>query len=263
MIRRALIGHTGFVGSNLVSQIEIDQTFNSRNIREIEGQSFDEVICAGISAAKWVANNDPGSDRLHIKRLADSLKLISTKRFVLISTIDVYKDPNGLTEHDVPSSVNLHPYGRHRLEFERFISDLFETYTIIRLPALFGTGLKKNALFDLINNNLTNKIVPNASYQWYPLRRLGSDLKIILQSNVSVINIVSEPISMETIRCHFFPISQIGAPVLLPPKYDLRTNYASMLGGKNGYHLDAPSVLNELNYFINPSIRNSGTLLGV
>ena len=251
MIRRALIGHTGFVGSNLLSQLTVDKKFNSQNIQEIEGQSFDEVICAGTTATKWLANRDPTNDRLNIARLSSSLKLISTKRFILISTIDVYSSSKGLTESDVPSSEGLHPYGKHRLEFEQFIAETFENYLIVRLPALFGIGLKKNALFDLMTDNLENRVIPNALFQWYPLRRLGSDLNIILQSNLNLINITCEPILIETIQRRFFPFIEMAPPALDPPNYDLKTNYASLLGGRNGYHLDANGVLSEMDRFLN------------
>jgi dTDP-4-dehydrorhamnose reductase len=253
MIKRALIGHTGFVGSNLLSQMFIDQKFNSQNIREIEGQSFDEVICAGTSAAKWIANSAPENDKLNIERLSNSLKLVSAKRFILISTVDVYNRPNGLVESDIPDTVNLHPYGKHRLALESFISKTFTNYAIVRLPALFGVGLKKNALYDLMTNNQTNNIISNAIYQWYPLRRLGADLQLIIQADISLINITSEPILMETIRSRFFPASQIAAPVPNPPCYDLRSNFASTLGGENGYHLDAETILSEMNNFLNKS----------
>jgi hypothetical protein len=250
-MKRALIGDTGFVGSNLLSQFIFDKTYNSKNIHEIEGQSFDEIICAGISAVKWLANKEPEKDWLKIKSLSQSLQNVFAKRFILISTIDVYKKFNGLTESDIPDVEDLHPYGRHRLEFENFISKNFNNYIIIRLPALFGVGLKKNALFDLISNNLTTSIIPNASYQWYPLRRLGSDLKIILDSNISLINITSEPILMETIRNKFFPLAVLSENVLNPPNYDIKTNYSSLLKGKNGYHLSVISVLSEIEFFLN------------
>ena len=52
---RALIGHTGFVGSNLLNQQSFDDCFNSKNINEIEHKSFEQVICAGVSAVKCSA----------------------------------------------------------------------------------------------------------------------------------------------------------------------------------------------------------------
>ena len=49
----ALIGYTGFVGSNLEATHEFGAKFNSRNITEIEGQSFGHLVCAGAPAKKW------------------------------------------------------------------------------------------------------------------------------------------------------------------------------------------------------------------
>src|SRR3954453_14136055 len=74
--RRALIGHTGFVGSNLDDPFRFSARFNSRDIGEIEGQSFDEVVCAGVSAKKWIANKDPDADWAAIASLIRKLETI-------------------------------------------------------------------------------------------------------------------------------------------------------------------------------------------
>jgi hypothetical protein len=42
-------------------------------------------------------------------------------------------------------------YGRNRRALEAFCADHFDRCLIVRLPALFGTGLKKNFLFDIMN----------------------------------------------------------------------------------------------------------------
>ncbi|MEO6876905.1 MAG: pyridine nucleotide transhydrogenase, partial [Gemmatimonadaceae bacterium] len=58
----ALIGHTGFVGSNLLRQHGFEATFNSANIEQIAGRSFDLVVCCGAPAEKWKANAHPERD---------------------------------------------------------------------------------------------------------------------------------------------------------------------------------------------------------
>jgi hypothetical protein len=246
----ALIGYTGFVGGALLRDHPFAATFNSRNIEEIRGQSFDRVVCAGVSAVKWLANKEPEQDWQGISRLIDCLKEVSAKSFVLISTIDVYREPNGATENDVPPLEGLHPYGLHRLRLEAFIAERFARHTIVRLPALFGPGLKKNALYDLIHRNQPEKIVPNAAFQWYPTRRLSQDLDRIDAAGVELINITAEPVPMETIRRHFFPEVAVGAPVATPPLYDLRSIHDTLLGGRGGYHLSAGQVLAEMADFV-------------
>jgi dTDP-4-dehydrorhamnose reductase len=247
---RALIGHTGFVGGTLLRQQPFDATFNSRNIETIRGQSFDQVICAGVSAVKWLANKEPEADWRGIQRLMDSIADVSAGHFMLISTIDVYRDPAALTERDAPPLDGLHPYGRHRLALEAFIAERFPSHTIVRLPALFGTGLKKNALFDLMTGNMVDRIVPNAAFQWYPTRRLSDDLATIQSADLPLINVTAEPITMEAIRARFFPQAVIAAPVPNPPRYDLRSIHDALLGGHDGYHLSAASVFEDMAQFI-------------
>ncbi len=246
----ALIGHTGFVGSTLARQLPFAATFNSSNIATIRGQHFDNIVCAGVSAVKWLANKEPEADWQGICRLTGPLEHVTAKHFTLISTIDIYRDPAGLTERDTPPTEGLHPYGRHRLALEAFIAERFPSHMIVRLPALFGTGLKKNALFDLMTLNMTDRIVPNASFQWYPLRRLGSDLQTIRAARLPLINVTTEPVTMAAIRDRFFPGVPIGEPVANPPRYDLRSMYDTVLGGRNGYHLDAAAVWDELAMFL-------------
>ena len=53
----ALIGNTGFVGGNLLRQQPFDALFNSKNIDDIAGRSFDLVVCAGVRAEKWLKLN--------------------------------------------------------------------------------------------------------------------------------------------------------------------------------------------------------------
>ncbi len=45
-MRTALIGHTGFVGSNLLAEHPFDELYRSTNIETIAGERFDLVVCA-------------------------------------------------------------------------------------------------------------------------------------------------------------------------------------------------------------------------
>jgi nucleoside-diphosphate-sugar epimerase len=246
----ALIGYTGFVGGMLHRQHHFGALLNSRNIEQVKGGQFDNVVCAGVSAVKWLANKEPDADWSGIRRLMDCLEHIVARHFVLISTIDVYRDPEGPTERDAPPIDGLHPYGRHRLALEAFVSERFASHSIVRLPALFGTGLRKNALYDLMHLNQVERIVPNAMFQWYPLSRLTSDLRRIKDAGMPLINITSAPISMEDIRTRFFRDVQIGRPIEAPPHYDVRSVYDTLLGGHDGYHLNAVQVWRAMGAFV-------------
>ena len=246
----ALIGHTGFVGSNLLRQRGFSATFNSASIGEIDGRGFDAVVCAGVAAVKWWANRNPDEDRSRIEGLMRHLETITARHFTLISTIDVYDPPLGVTERDPPVLEGLHAYGRNRAMLERFVAGRFETHQIVRLPALFGPGLKKNAIFDLMHDNRVALINPASSFQWYPLERLAADLRVARAHDLSLLNLATEPLTMEWIRARGFPGSVIGAEAPPAAQYDMRTVHDASFGGSGGYVLDGAAVLDAIGRFV-------------
>jgi hypothetical protein len=246
----ALIGYTGFVGSTLARARDFQACFNSKNIGEIDGRSFDTVVCAGVSAVKWMANKEPEADLRAIRGLMDHLATVQAAHFILISTIDVYRDPVGVTEDDIPPTDGLHPYGLHRLMLERSVAERFPHATIIRLPGLFGPGLRKNLIFDLLQANQTDRISPAGVLQWYPMRRFPADLARIAAASVPLINVAVEPVPTRVICERFFPGITIGGPDLPAPCYDMRTNYPEALGSSGVYHLRSETVMEELSRFV-------------
>lgn len=252
---RALIGHTGFVGSNLLAQGSYQATFNSRSIPDISGRSFEEIVCAGVSAVKWWANRNPEADWQAIESLMGHLQSVTAGRFVLISTVDVYGDPVGVSEQDVPARDGLHAYGRNRLQLEDFVADRFANHQIVRLPGLFGPGLKKNVIFDLVHDNQLELINPEARFQWYPVARLQHDLDALAGADLRLINIVTEPFATGVIQQRFFPEMRIGAKAGPAGLYDVRTQYGSLLGGDGVYHMRADAVLVALaDYLRSPEV---------
>lgn len=147
----ALIGHTGFVGGNLMAQHGFGLTYNSRNIADLRGQRIDTLVCSGVPATMWLANNDPDADRANNQRLFDHVAAADAARVVLISTIAVYADASQPVDETSAAYETALAYGRHRREFEVQLAERFDQVLILRLPALFGAGLKKNFLFDLMN----------------------------------------------------------------------------------------------------------------
>lgn len=249
--RRALIGHTGFVGSNLDDPDRFTARFNSRNSEEIEGGRFDEIVCAGVSAKKWIANREPDEDWAAIAALIRRLETVEAQRFVLISTIDVYPDPAAELDEDFdPADAPNHPYGRHRLKLEHWVRERFEEPVIVRLPALFGPNLSKNALFDLMHGNMVEKINPAASFQWYPVQRLWRDIATIRSHGLGLVNLFTEPVAMRDVVDRFFPGAPVGPPSEPAPRYRLRTRHADAFGASGPYMMDAGEVMAEMERFV-------------
>ena len=148
---KVLVGYTGFLGSNIYAKGEFDAVYNSKNIAEAYGTNPDLLIYSGLRAEKYLANNAPEKDMELIIEAEKNIELINPKKLVLISTVDVFKDPNGKDEDAEIDTENLHAYGYNRYVLEGWVREHYPEALIIRLPGLFGINLKKNFIYDYIN----------------------------------------------------------------------------------------------------------------
>jgi nucleoside-diphosphate-sugar epimerase len=244
---RALIGHTGFVGGNLVWEYGFDDHYHSTNIDNIRGRHYDLIVCAGAPAAKWKANQDPAADRACIHRLCAALQETSAREVVLISTIDVYGCTEGADEDTPPTGAT--PYGQHRLELEQFVAERFST-RIIRLPALFGPGLKKNAIYDLLHGNQIEKIDSRALFQFYDVRRLRLDIETARRAGLSLVHFATEPTSIAEVARTAFGLAFENLTSGIPARYDFHTKHDRLYGCAGGYLMNRPQVLAALAHFI-------------
>ena len=149
----ALVGHTGFVGSNLYAAAadEIGAVYNSENIEKAYGTSPDLLIYAGLRAEKYLANTDPEKDRAQTIQAEENIRRINPRKLVLISTIDVFQNPQNVDETSTIVTKGLDAYGYHRYGLECWVRKYYPDALIIRLPALFGKNIKKNFIYDYIN----------------------------------------------------------------------------------------------------------------
>ena len=144
-----LVGSTGFVGGNLMAAHDFAAVCHSKDVAAQYGTAPDLCVYAGVPAAMFLANADPEADLAVMAAARENLRRIAPKELVLISSIAVYADSRGKNEDDDPGTENLSAYGRNRLQLERWVREDFPEALIVRLPALYGKGLKKNFLYDL------------------------------------------------------------------------------------------------------------------
>jgi nucleoside-diphosphate-sugar epimerase len=231
----ALIGYTGFVGSTLLRARSFDACLRSTDIDAIRGRAFDTIYCCGAPAEKWRANKDPAEDRARLATLTNALGEVEARRFVLISTI-IHPDVG-------------QPYGLHRLQLEEFCRSRFDT-TVIRLPGLYGRGLKKNAIFDLLNGRSVDAIPGNACFQFYDISRIHSDIERILGDGIETTNITAEPVAMTDVARQVFGRSMPTPFSAEAPSYDVRSIRASLVGGHKGYWFTSSQVIDGLQAFV-------------
>ena len=146
-----LVGYTGFVGGNIAEKHSFEGLYNSRNIQEAYGSCPELLVYSGIRAEMFLANKFPQKDLENMDEAIGNIKKINPKRLVLISTISVYENPVGINEDVVIHENKLTAYGKNRRYLEKWVLENYKDCLIVRLPALYGAGIKKNFIYDMIH----------------------------------------------------------------------------------------------------------------
>lgn len=251
---KILIGNTGLIGQTLKQKIKFDYEFNSKNIKDLKScDNICDLYLSCLPATKWWVNRNIEDD---IKNVQNIVELISQKRYkniYLFSTIDVYShSPLKVNEDYFPNISGLN-YGSNRLLFEYMVRHIikYEKIYIFRLPALFGKFLKKNVIYDLLNNNNVDDINLNSYYQWYNLENLIYDVEYLVKNNPdqNLFNLFTEPIFTEELVSKIFPEIKLNNKMNLI-SYDWTTKYSS-----TGYLYDKDDILKQIEKFVH-EIRN-------
>jgi hypothetical protein len=240
---KALIGHSGFIGGHLACQRRWDACFNRANVEALRGRAFELLVCAGLPSDRWRANGNPAGDRSNMMSLANALAGVRAKRFVLVSTVDVYPVPVAVDETTPIDPPGHRAYGEHRLEFERIVADRFPECRIVRLPSVFGAGMRRNALLDLIRRRELDAVDPRSAFQWYPATRLADDLDRLLEADLPLVNLCTEPVETGRLHREYFDDLRIGGRPGPVVRHDVRTRHGRRFGGGDRYVMSAEDVV--------------------
>lgn len=277
--RSCLIGYTGFVGGNLTSQASFSVQFNSQSIGDMAGQCFDTVICAAAPGSMFEANKFPARDQKAIQALINHLSRVETQHFILISSIAVLENSADGSDETNSAFQNTLAYGRHRRVLEAFVEEQFKNSLVVRLPALFGYGLRKNFIFDLLNpvpSMLTEAKLENLitvldkplaiwvrelythdqSTGMFKVDRAALDAdkrrdtlnNIVLRAGLSPIHLAPEPLKEARIYEHLTGCMMPDTGARLYHE-DMQTCHAEFWGRTGRYISDSDSVLNRLTAF--------------
>lgn len=230
----ALIGYTGFVGSNIKNQKDFDYYYNTKNIDEIVDKSFNTIVCAGVSGVKFFANENPKKDYDDIISLIEKIDKCFFNKFVLISTLSVYDNPAD------------NAYGRNRLYLENYVRNNFNDYLIVRLPGLFGKNLKKNTIYDLINKDYQYLPDETSVLQYYCLDNIWADIECALKHNLKILNIGTEPIVFKKILDLF----SIDSPNSHIVNENMKSKHSKHWGKNGDYLYSKEETLSQLKKYI-------------
>jgi len=251
-----IIGYTGFIGGYLTKYLKTNNLYNTKNIINISKKNFDVVYCCAPSSAMWIANKDPIEDFLKVSNLIRNFKNIKTKNFILISTIEVFRKKNSCNEDSLDFNNDIYSYGYNRFLIEQAAKKIFKNLFIIRLPIVYGLGVKKNIIFDL-KNNILNLLNPNDILQFYPVEMLLNDINLAIKHNIGIINLCSEPIKVKELLmfCSKSSIINNSLKAAKKRKYNMTSNYSNIWNNEK-YTYKKNFIIDDIKKFINNENRN-------
>jgi nucleoside-diphosphate-sugar epimerase len=242
-----LLGSDGFVGQTICKGKNEIKKFNRVNMHELFAEKLNFLIISAVSAEKWRANSDPSADKEKIEILIRFLERIRTNKVVLISTIDVFGPNFEFNEDSSSLKVVPTPYGQNRNFLERRVSEIFKDSSILRLPGLFGPGLKKNLLFDILHNNVITVPSLESTYQYLFAPRIVDLIDEIILSDIKLFHAATEPIKIHEL----IQIARTSLPPMVKSfqedknekelHYKMKTKYR-----QSGFLLNSSCVLNEI-----------------
>jgi hydroxypyruvate isomerase len=245
----AIVGWTGFVGQYLTQYFPQSDLYNSENVDSLRGKSYDTIYFSAMPAEKWKINKDPSSDMYLVTYFCDLLDTVRCNEFVLISTVDVLNC--SILQSENGTDFSSHPYGQHRKRLEDYVMTRFSNHIILRLPGLFGKGLKKNVIYDLLNDNQIENICLESSFQYYNLENLYNDIIYCRTNSIKLIHLVTDPIFTKTIVERYFPDKRSMCKGTNRVSYTLTTNHPIV---------NTLSILDQLGEFIKWNSANKGII---
>jgi hypothetical protein len=234
-----VIGANGMVGSNIYEQFKIDHEvikITRENIREYSNEEFDIIFCAAVDGRKYLANLDPYKDLMKILLLFEEVKNYKCRKFVLISTVDVYNNNINIGDEDSQLNIENLNYGNNRLILEKILKTIFnEKLIIVRLQGLIAKNLKKNILFDIKMGVSSINFTNDSTFQFYPLPLFRSHFLKIMSNNIVLCNLSAEPINVFEI----LDLTNLSFSDSITSKiqvyYKVKSKFSGLVGNNNGY----------------------------
>jgi nucleoside-diphosphate-sugar epimerase len=185
-----IIGHKGFIGNTIYNYfIDKHSVFTiEKKTKNIPKEEFDIVInCAG-NAKKYLSEKKPFEDVLTNAKIFHTILQLKIKKFIHISSISASEIPNN-------------NYTISKLISENYSKLYFPNCIILRIGGVIGPNLKKNVVFDIINNkNLF--ITFDSTYNYISTHEIAKIIEKIIKLNIKneIINVAaSQPICVNNI----------------------------------------------------------------
>ncbi|MCX6815389.1 MAG: SDR family oxidoreductase [Candidatus Aenigmarchaeota archaeon] len=205
-----LLGHRGFVGSAIAKYLgknNVDFTgIDRENYNSFAGKKCDIFINAGGSSKKRLADQDPKKDfELNVLSTLNTVLDFKFKKYILVSSVEVYNDvfnPINNKEDKEIDPNKLSNYGFSKWLCEQIVKKNCKNWLIFRLGGMVGSGIKKNAIFDLMNSG-SLFVSPKSEYQYINTDDVARFIYLLRNRKNEIFNLCgSGTITLEDVAKH-------------------------------------------------------------
>jgi nucleoside-diphosphate-sugar epimerase len=153
-----VLGGNGLIGSSIIKELlkKKQRVFNINraNYKKFINKRCDIFIYANGNSNKYFAKQNPFLDfEFSVSTVIKSINDFHFKKFIFLSSCDVYdKISKTSTSENTLITKSNNFYGKNKYISESIVKSYCKKWLIIRMGPLIGSNLKKNAIFNLINN---------------------------------------------------------------------------------------------------------------
>lgn len=154
-----ILGGDGFVGSGYKKFFDEKQVnyrvINKSNYIKFKGKKCDILINCSTNSKKFLAEKNFKLDfDLTVNHTLNSITDFKYDKYVLISSGEVYykKSKSATYENNQIKIDKISNYGFNKYLSEILVQKYCDKYIIFRMGGFVGEGIKKNIVYDLLNN---------------------------------------------------------------------------------------------------------------
>ncbi len=254
-----ILGGRGFVGSAFARLCERESrdysVIDLDNYEEMRGGACELLVNADGNSRKYLAAADPLEDfRLSVLSVLRSFSDFKFEKYAYISSVDIYPDhsnPAGNHEEVEIDGGLLSNYGFHKLLGELLVKHYLSRWLIVRMGGVLGEGLKKNPIFDLIND-VPLRVNEESLYQYLPIDYVAETLFKLAEEERwgETYNFCGEgTVSLREVRSWLGKPLRTAGEVSSPERYEINNRKLSRIA-------EVPRTRDVVKNFIEPYIGN-------
>jgi nucleoside-diphosphate-sugar epimerase len=187
-----VLGGKGFVGSAIATEartrgydvLVVDKDEYDKAV----GTFCDLLINANGNSKKFLARENPALEfDLSTRSVLRSIHDFPTRRYVFLSTMDVYPDISDPVLNDEGTFIDIarqSPYGFHKYLAEQVVRHYARNWLIFRMAGFVGKGLWKNSIFDLLSSQPI-RVHPDSEYQYLNTHDLARIVLTVAEHEVA------------------------------------------------------------------------------